>query len=166
MLPSVHKLCLEDPLYSSYSPSDDEISTLHDLLQLSQQLDAYCEGCKQDTVITGGSARIDWQTMRYIPNEALIISKEFRCSRNPDHRFCFIFRWHKTALTKIGQFPSKATLDEAKIKEYKDVLNGQFMKEFVRAIGLASHGVGIGSFVYLRRIFERLIEEAHLKVKE
>ena len=30
-------------------------------------------------------------------------------------------------------------------------------KEFHRAIGLAAHGVGVGSFVYLRRVFERLI---------
>ena len=28
-------------------------------------------------------------------------------------------------------------------------------------IGLAAHGVGIGSYVYLRRVFESLIDEAH-----
>ena len=38
---------------------------------------------------------------------------------------------------------------------------GDRQKEFSKAIGLVSHGVGIGSFVYLRRIFEHLIEEAH-----
>jgi predicted ribonuclease YlaK len=31
-------------------------------------------------------------------------------------------------------------------------------REFTRAIGLAAHGVGIGSFVYLRRVFEKLID--------
>ncbi len=35
-----------------------------------------------------------------------------------------------------------------------------YYRELTRAVGLASHGVGIGSFVYLRRIFERLIDEA------
>lgn len=39
------------------------------------------------------------------------------------------------------------------------------LKEFTKAIGLAANGVGIGSFVYLRRIFENLIEEAHTKAK-
>jgi hypothetical protein len=34
------------------------------------------------------------------------------------------------------------------------------IKELKRATGLAAHGVGIGSFVYLRRIFERMISEA------
>lgn len=32
-----------------------------------------------------------------------------------------------------------------------------------RAVGLAANGVGIGSFVYLRRIFEHLINEAYVK---
>ena len=34
-------------------------------------------------------------------------------------------------------------------------------QEFSKAIGLASPGVGIGSFVYLRRLFENLILEAY-----
>lgn len=34
------------------------------------------------------------------------------------------------------------------------------MREFTKAIGLAANGVGIGSFVYLRRIFEHLVFEA------
>jgi hypothetical protein len=30
-----------------------------------------------------------------------------------------------------------------------------------RAVGLCAHGIGVGSFVYLRRVFESLLEEAH-----
>jgi hypothetical protein len=33
----------------------------------------------------------------------------------------------------------------------------------VRGVGLASHDVGIGAFIYLRRVFEHLIESAHSK---
>ncbi len=33
--------------------------------------------------------------------------------------------------------------------------------ELARGIGLFAHGIGIGAFVYLRRIFERFITEAH-----
>ena len=29
--------------------------------------------------------------------------------------------------------------------------------EFHKAVGLAAHGIGVGSFVYLRRVFERLV---------
>jgi hypothetical protein len=38
--------------------------------------------------------------------------------------------------------------------------------ELNRGIGLATHGVGIGAFVYLRRIFEDLIYEAYDQAKQ
>jgi hypothetical protein len=40
------------------------------------------------------------------------------------------------------------------------VLGDDRHREFVKAIGLNAHGVGIGAFVYLRRIFESVIEAA------
>ena len=64
-------------------------------------------------------------------------------------------------LQKIGQYPSIADFHIAKVKDYSKVLNKEKMKEFTRAIGLVANGVGVGSFVYLRRIFEHLLEEAH-----
>lgn len=60
---------------------------------------------------------------------------------------------------KIGQWPSLAdvAIDEAR-ERYKSVLKGDNWAELYKAIGLAAHGEGIGSFVYLRRVFERLIQ--------
>jgi hypothetical protein len=66
---------------------------------------------------------------------------------------------------KIGQHPSYADLHLADIKKYSPVLTKAQLSELVKAIGLASHGVGIGSYVYLRRIFEALVEEAHTIAK-
>ena len=37
--------------------------------------------------------------------------------------------------------------------------------QFTKAIGLAANGIGIGSFVYLRRIFENLIFDAYNEAK-
>ncbi|MCW1916785.1 hypothetical protein OJ996_24570 [Luteolibacter sp. GHJ8] len=54
-----------------------------------------------------------------------------------------------------------ADIDEGHIRRYRPVLDKEDFTELSRSIGLASHGVGIGSFIYLRRIFERLVEEAH-----
>jgi len=45
----------------------------------------------------------------------------------------------------------------ADIEKYRSILGKQYFSELHRAGGLASHGIGIGAFVYLRRIFERLI---------
>lgn len=49
------------------------------------------------------------------------------------------------------------------MKKYRAVLGDERFKELSRAVGLTTHGVGVGAFVYLRRIFESLIEEAHVK---
>lgn len=51
----------------------------------------------------------------------------------------------------------------SEIKQYSKLLPPEKLKEFSRAIGLAANGVGIGSFVYLRRIFEYLIGQAWIK---
>ena len=71
-----------------------------------------------------------------------------------------------TIFQKIGQFKSIADFHISKIKRYKSVLSEEKLKEFTRAAGLAANGVGVGSFIYLRRIFETLLQEAHAKAKE
>lgn len=80
------------------------------------------------------------------------------CSRYGDPLRIYIY-WDadKRILTKIGQYPSVADIHIGQIKQYNKVLPEESLKEFTRAIGLAANGVGIGSFVYLRRIFEKLI---------
>jgi hypothetical protein len=69
-------------------------------------------------------------------------------------------------ITKTGQYPSVADFHISEIKQYKKLLPNEKLKEFTRAIGLAANGVGIGSFVYLRRIFEHLIYEAYTQCLE
>lgn len=61
---------------------------------------------------------------------------------------------------KVGQYPSIADIHIGQVQKYKKVMPKEDLKEFTRAIGLAANGVGIGSFVYLRRLFERLIQDA------
>lgn len=67
------------------------------------------------------------------------------------------------SIMKIGQYPTIADVHIGQIQDYKGVLSKEELKEFTRAIGLAANGVGIGSFVYLRRIFENLIQSAYEK---
>lgn len=67
------------------------------------------------------------------------------------------------SIMKVGQYPSIASVHIGQIQDYKGVLSKEELKEFTRAIGLAANGVGIGSFVYLRRIFENLIQSAYEK---
>jgi hypothetical protein len=54
-----------------------------------------------------------------------------------------------------------ADIEKGDTDRFEPVLGRERLKELNRGIGLASHGVGIGAHVYLRRIFEGLVEEAH-----
>ena len=64
------------------------------------------------------------------------------------------------SISKVGQYPSIADFHIGQVRKYNKVLPKDKMREFTKAIGLAANGVGIGSFVYLRRIFEHLVFEA------
>jgi hypothetical protein len=85
-----------------------------------------------------------------------------KCKRT-DQEFHFYIIWDPSTKTlmKVGQFPSVADFHLSEIKQYTKLLTQNKLKEFSRAIGLAANGVGIGSFVYLRRIFEFLIDKAY-----
>jgi hypothetical protein len=61
---------------------------------------------------------------------------------------------------KIGQYPSLADLHLAGLRKYRKVLGQVKYREFTKGVGLYAHGVGIGSFVYLRRILEYLVNQA------
>lgn len=88
------------------------------------------------------------------------------CKRYNDE-FNFYIYWNPQAqfIMKIGQYPTVADYHLGEVKQYKKVIPEEKLKELTRAIGLAANGVGIGSYVYLRRIFEHLIAEAFEKAK-
>jgi len=88
-----------------------------------------------------------------------IFVRTFLCPRAPNdstHDQVYIFRIMNEKLIKIGQHPPLADLSSDNIKKYQK-LNQEIFKELNRAIGLASHGIGVGSYVYLRRIIEKYI---------
>lgn len=85
----------------------------------------------------------------------------FRCSRNAAHELLFVTRVSVDHFEKIGQRPSLADLHLAELTKYRKFLGSRYA-ELARGVGLFAHGIGIGSFVYLRRIFEWQIEEAHI----
>lgn len=84
---------------------------------------------------------------------------EFRCSYSEAHTIIFIFKIVGENILKVGQYPSVADLREPAIKQYKKVLGNDRHRDFHQALGLISHGLGVGAFVYLRRVFEFVIEK-------
>lgn len=109
------------------------------------------------------SPRICYSNKRV--NETFVHEIILRCKRYNDlfHFFIHIEKdehGNTISISKVGQYPSIADLHIKQIHRYDKVLSKEKMKELTKAIGLAANGIGIGSFVYLRRIFEHLIFEA------
>lgn len=96
------------------------------------------------------------------------------CARNYVHAISFAFRValpnHENpglaevklarTLTKIGQFPSRADITQPELDRFSKVLKKDVLADLKRGVGLAAHDVGIGAFVYLRRVFEHIVEVA------
>jgi hypothetical protein len=93
--------------------------------------------------------------------EDRVFQSAFSCTRDAQHMLFFFFRLRKDRIAKVGQSPSLADLHLPESRKYRKLLGDERFREQVKAIGLHAHGVGIGAFVYLRRVFEDLISTAH-----
>jgi hypothetical protein len=160
--PTFPDFCLNIPLYSSFSFDETDLPKLVDIEFYKGHLDCYCFECKQPSVFNPEvHERYGRSFDYYAKRQNEVIERLFFCSRDNSHELNFYFRLHKKTVSKIGQNPSIADLATYEIRKYMKVLGKERYAELSRAVGLISHGVGIGSFVYLRRIIEHLIEEAH-----
>ncbi|VVN57731.1 hypothetical protein PS687_02786 [Pseudomonas fluorescens] len=160
--PTPAEFCVNAPLYKTFKVSSDNIASVAELMTYVGHLDAYCPQCKMHTISNcvadyqGGWINEDnW----YDRGTFKILAK---CSRDKEHISAYYFRTESEAgIQKIGQYPSTAESNLYDAKKYSKALGPENFKGFTKAIGLAAHGIGAGSLVYLRRIFESLIREAH-----
>jgi len=97
-----------------------------------------------------------WQTQK----ATRIMMFSFVCAMDEEHRLDYVVRTENNTLQKIGQFPSVADLTFPELNQYKKVLSKENMKDLHKAIGLFASGIGAGSYVYLRRVIERMIDTA------
>ena len=163
--PTVQKFYINSALYSNFYFGEDEYKDIFNILYTQESVDCYCPECKNHSVFTSinNIPRGQWG---YVDEKYLIeqtnlddlnIVKEFACSRNSLHRLSFLIRVNNKRFVKIGQFPSLADIETNEIKKYRKVLGEDYYSEFSKAIGLFAHGIGVGSYVYLRRIIENFI---------
>ena len=69
-------------------------------------------------------------------------------------------------IVKVGSYPSIADLDRGRLFSECNIPKSRIPKELATAIGLKAHGVYIGAYAYLRRVFETLIEDARKKAEQ
>ena len=89
----------------------------------------------------------------------------FKCAMNSEHIIRYNVVAYEEKLVKIGQYPSIADFDFVKLKEFEKVVGKAARKELGAALGLYANGVGIGSYVYLRRVFENIVNDVAKEVE-
>lgn len=189
-LPSPQELLTKAPLYEQFDASAEKVWAALDAIYFQGNYDNFCLSCgREATFQVTSQAR---PAMYQKPKPSLLRETNPKhpalpqgpqllmgtCSRNERHIQHFVLlarsffeegddkiRRIQTVLSKVGQFPSMGDLEGPELKRYAAVLGKGQLGELRRAVGLAAHGIGIGSFVYLRRILEVLVEEAHIAAK-
>lgn len=165
---NVSDVLLKVSLYSRIPTEGNPEVLTRAILMFDGAIDTHCPDCEQTATFRGIRSE---GTNHALNVERLGGGKQFSktffdkslvCTRK-GHVLCFYFAVRQDKIIKVGQFPSMADLQKPETEKYLKVLGKERLAELNRAIGLAAHGVGVGSYVYLRRIFESLVEEAHVQ---
>jgi len=159
--PTFDDLLIDAPLYAKLKAT--EIDFMSTLRARNFQIDAYCVHCEKESTFKtqrsygsgSGMPSPEWDWMF----KKSIFWADLYCQREQSHVYEYFFQYDGVHLSKIGQYPSIEDISGSDIKRFRGLLEDDYFLELKRATGLASHGIGIGSFVYLRRIFERLVEQ-------
>lgn len=152
--PTPKEFLVEAPLYKWFDLPDDFGQWA--IIPFRKPIDVYCPKCGSHSIFSKNMGESKEQEIAgshfYVIN--------FHCSRDYTHTLSFLLLLEKNRLQKIGQYPSLADLQLYDVEKYRKVLKDYYI-ELRTAIRLYNNEAGIGSFVYLRRVFEFSIEEAH-----
>ena len=162
------------PLYHKIDGTNGYNDIIEDLRQESHAviIEGYNSIRKKDSTFflkkgLGNYLSISYNEFYYgyslsLYNDCCVKTIIFSCQRYFDDLVIAVYHDPEhSSIEKIGQYPSVADIHIGQVKQYDKVLEKPILREFTKAIGLAANGVGIGSFVYLRRIFESLVMDAY-----
>lgn len=158
-----HEFFFETPLYEEIERSKFESGFFRNL----EDVDAYSIKNQSETTYSLEMEDIDTWNCAYNSCQDGYFFIKLTCKRKKDDILRFLIYKDKERVCKLGQYPSLADIQLSEVdRKYKKVLDSKDFVNFKRAIGLAAHGIGAGSFVYLRRIFENLVFETYENNKE
>jgi hypothetical protein len=128
--------------------------------------DEYCVKCKRETtfrvaatqVVNRGLSNTSRPGVKVISPKLLSVNAT--CQRDFTV-YSFILKFEAEKVTKIGQWPSTATIAFGELRTIDRSLDDHDREELGKALGLHAHDTAIGAFVYLRRVFERMVQRAH-----
>ncbi|MGR9377116.1 hypothetical protein [Rhizobium leguminosarum] len=157
-LGSLHQLFFEAPLYKRFDVDEDLLSELFGRVK-EARFDGHCPNCRRQTTwhISRNSITNSTSSLSTLAAATSHGATNITCGRDDSHEIRFYLYYSKMMVEKVGQYPSLATIANDEARQYRSFMSEEDGQEFHKAIGLAVHGVGVGSFVYLRRVFERLV---------
>lgn len=159
-LKSLEEFLFGAPPYTRYKLPDDMeiVKQLFGRAGNRDRVDGHCPYChKSTTFVVDGSHIPNGDPWNNIKKRHAFQSFSIECVRDKSHSVYYWFLINNMTIEKVGQHPSLATVSNDEVAQYRKGMDKEDGQEFHKAIGLAAHGVGVGSFVYLRRVFERLI---------
>ncbi len=180
-LPAVNEFYVSSSLYTEYNLNAEEKDEVFKIVFNMKPIDCFCIDCSAYSVFAPEenrphitheygmrvtiSSSNKWDAN--ILTDFSIFQKDYTCSRDSSHKLIFLLQLKGGKLSKIGQTPALADIAEQDIRKYKKILGDNNYHELSKAIGLFAHGVGVGSFVYLRRIIENyIIKPAYESAKQ
>lgn len=91
-------------------------------------------------------------------------TKVIKCTHDSNHEFIFIYKLKldevksELEFQKIGQFPSLSAFTRPEIDKYKKIMRKlDCHEDFLKASNMNASGMAVAAYVYLRRVFEKVI---------
>jgi hypothetical protein len=163
--PTKKEFCIDYPLYEEFTFAEEHDQEGWNVFFSPEPIDTYCPECNAHSIFHQNNlADSPGYIAGWVGSKRYVVI--LKCSRDADHKLFFLFDVEGRTVQKIGQYPSLADLNTFDVRQYAAVLPKEDFREFTKAIGLAAHGVGVGSFVYLRRIFENLVDAEYQNAKK
>lgn len=100
---------------------------------------------------------LNWTWNKHAGEGARVFVLKCCCAMDETHHLDYVLLSQSDDIIKIGQYPSVADLSFPELRMYRKVISNEDMRELRQAIGLHAQGIGVGAFVYLRRILERMV---------
>jgi len=153
------QIYLNAPLYKK-----QDHGLLNEVLNFDSTLDMHCIECKSESVFIRATPTPNLIMARTfgVRHEDPVLPRnlimEYVCSLNAKHQAIFIFRDDGVSFSKIGEYPSRVDREYPEIKKYEKELGSTF-NELKTGIQLYYHNIGIGSFIYLQWVVEKVIRD-------
>lgn len=126
--------------------------------------DTYCIGCRDRSTFRVQVGNVAQRSIISRPGQTIIPPGVFAthavCQRK-HHVYSYIFKKEGGQIIKIGQSPSMADISFGELRSIDKSLDPIDRRELGKALGLFAHNTALGAYVYLRRVFERMIVRAH-----